>query len=163
MNKNKIKQPIITGSGNMGILKKKSWESKVYVKLWKRVLVFWPVGRDTQATDLMHWTHVDDAVPFRRHSQNLIQDLFHVQLLTLGIVKPINYGCVLYSQLLQHTTSGGYTRKDNIWTHFKQYSVFGQFLLDVWTQLKYIFLTYEYQSIRRLKKKKEKSVTCPQT
>jgi len=57
---------------------------------------------------LVHRSHVDNAVPLRRHSQYLIQNLYHVQLLTLSIIKPVHNGGSVYSQLLQHSTSGGY-------------------------------------------------------
>lgn len=67
----------------------------------------------SQITNLVHRAHVDDAVPLRRHSQNLIQDLLHVQLLTLSIIKPVHYGGAFYSQLLQHSTSGGYRERED--------------------------------------------------
>jgi len=63
-------------------------------------------------TYLVHRAHVDDAVPLRRHSQYLIQDLFHVQLLTLGEIKAVHDGCALHSQLLQHSTSGGCRQRE---------------------------------------------------
>lgn len=58
--------------------------------------------------DLVHRAHVDDAIPLWRHSQDLIQDLLHVQLLTLSIVKPVHYWGTFYSQMFQHSTPGGY-------------------------------------------------------
>lgn len=54
----------------------------------------------TQVTHLVHWTHVDDTVPLRRHPEDLIQNLLHVQLLTLSKVKPVYDGGSFYSQLL---------------------------------------------------------------
>lgn len=56
---------------------------------------------------LVHWPHVDDAVPLSRYPEDLIQDLFHVQLLALSKVKPIHNGGALHPQLLQHSTPGG--------------------------------------------------------
>lgn len=60
----------------------------------------------SQMIYLVHRAHVDDAVPLRRHPQYLIQDLFHVQLLTLSIIKAVHYGGTFYSQFLQYSTSG---------------------------------------------------------
>lgn len=59
-----------------------------------------------RVANLVHRTHVDDAVPLRRHSEDLIEDLFHVQLLTLSVIKPVQYGGAFDFQLLQHSTSG---------------------------------------------------------
>lgn len=61
-----------------------------------------------QITNLVHRAHVDDAVSLRRHPQYLIQNLFHVQLLALSIIEPVHYGGTFYTQLFQHSTSGGY-------------------------------------------------------
>lgn len=65
-----------------------------------------------ERTDLVHGAHVDDAVPLRRHPQDLIQDLLHVQLLTLSVVEPVDDRGAFHSQLLQHSTSGGYRPGD---------------------------------------------------
>lgn len=63
-------------------------------------------------THLVHGAHVDDAVPLRRHPQDLIQDLLHVQLLTLSVVEPVDDRGAFHSQLLQHSTSGGCRQGD---------------------------------------------------
>ena len=55
---------------------------------------------DIIPTDLLHGAHVDDAVPLRRHAQDLIQDLLHVQLLTLGKVQAVDDGCAVHTQVL---------------------------------------------------------------
>ena len=66
------------------------------------------LGMFPQITNLVHRAHVDDAVSLRRHSQYLIQNLFHVQLLALSIIKPVHYGGTFHTQLFQHSTSGSY-------------------------------------------------------
>lgn len=59
----------------------------------------------------MHRPHVDDAVPLSRYPEDLIQDLFHVQFLTLCKVESIDEGGAFYPQLLQHSTPGGCEEK----------------------------------------------------
>lgn len=59
-------------------------------------------------TDLLHGAHVDDAVSLRGHAEDLIQDLLHVQLLTLGVVKAVHYGGTLHLQVLQHSAARGW-------------------------------------------------------
>lgn len=59
----------------------------------------------------MHGPHVDDAVPLGRYPEDLIQDLLHVQLLTLSKIKSVYNGGAFYPQLLQHSTPGGWKKQ----------------------------------------------------
>lgn len=45
---------------------------------------------------LLHGPHVDDAVPFGGHAENLVQHLLHVQLPALGVVEAVHDGGVLH-------------------------------------------------------------------
>lgn len=64
-----------------------------------------------QPAYLVHRPHVDDTVPLSRYPEDLIQDLLHVQLLTLSKIKPIHNGGIFYPQLLQHSTPGGWKKQ----------------------------------------------------
>lgn len=77
-------------------------------------------------TNLVHGTHVDDAVPLWRRSQDLIQNLLHVQLLTLGVVKAVHDGGPFNAQLLQDATPGGCRGEQQVKT-------FLQFLIHLWS------------------------------
>lgn len=68
-------------------------------------------GTTRQAAYLMHRPHVDDAVPLSRYPEDLIQDLLHVQLLTLSKIKSVYNGGTFYPQLLQHSAPGGWKKQ----------------------------------------------------
>lgn len=70
--------------------------------------------RHEQMTHLVHRTHVYDAVPLRRHLQDLIQDLLHIELFTLSEVNSVDNWGIFHLQLLQHTTPGGYRQRGHI-------------------------------------------------
>lgn len=84
---------------------------------------FCNAGTRCQPAYLMHWPHVDDAVPLGRYPEDLIQDLFHVQLLTLSKIKSIYNGGTFYPQLLQHSTPGGWKKQRHRVTKVAVFSV----------------------------------------